>query len=121
MMDRPGVDVIAGANLPMLVKLAKIRSRQTLEECVDTAEASGRKYIAAASHVLTNGKTANLCMSLDPRQNGCAGASPLPPLSMAASAHAAGALPAPSMPTASMSAPALPVSALPALPFKAQA
>jgi PTS system mannose-specific IIA component len=70
MMDRPGVDVIAGANLPMLVKLAKIRSRQTLEECVDIAEASGRKYIAAASHVLTNGKTANLCMSLDPRQSG---------------------------------------------------
>ena len=79
MMDRPGVDVIAGANLPMLVKLAKIRSRQTLEECVDTAEASGRKYIAAASHVLTNGKTANLCMSLDPRQgNGCAGSAGKP-------------------------------------------
>jgi PTS system mannose-specific IIA component len=79
MMDRPGVDVIAGANLPMLVKLAKIRSRQTLEECVDTAEASGRKYIAAASHVLTNGKTANLCMSLDPRQsNGCAAVGGVP-------------------------------------------
>jgi hypothetical protein len=73
------VDVIAGANLPMLVKLAKIRSRQTLEECVDIAEASGRKYIAAASHVLTNGKTANLCMSLDPRLgNGCAGAAGQP-------------------------------------------
>ena len=52
MMDRPGVDVIAGANLPMLVKLAKVRGRQTLAECVDCAEAAGRKYIAAASHVL---------------------------------------------------------------------
>lgn len=80
MMDRPGVDVIAGANLPMLVKLAKIRSHQTLAECIDCAEAAGRKYIAAASHVLTNGKTANLCKSLDPRQaNGCAPpAEPIP-------------------------------------------
>ncbi len=32
MMDRPGVEVIAGANLPMLVKLAKVRGRQTLTE-----------------------------------------------------------------------------------------
>ena len=56
MMDRPGVDVIAGANLPMLVKLAKVRSRQTLAECVDCAEAAGRKYIAAASAVLRDGK-----------------------------------------------------------------
>ena len=67
MMDRPNVDVIAGANLPMLIKLAKIRGCQTLAECVDCAVIAGRKYIAAASHVLTNGKTANLCKSLDPR------------------------------------------------------
>jgi PTS system mannose-specific IIA component len=71
MMDRPGVDVIAGANLPMLVKLAKVRSRQTLAECVDCAEAAGRKYIASASAVLRDGKTANLCKSLDPRQSTC--------------------------------------------------
>ena len=51
MMSRPGVEVIAGVNLPMLVKLAKVRSRQTLGECVDCAEAAGRKYIAAASHI----------------------------------------------------------------------
>jgi hypothetical protein len=63
--------VIAGANLPMLVKLAKVRSRQTLAECVDCAEAAGRKYIASASAVLRDGKTANLCKSLDPRQSTC--------------------------------------------------
>ena len=68
MMDRPNVDVIAGANLPMLVKLAKIRSRQTLVETVSCAEAAGRKYIASASTVLRNGTTPNLCM-LDPRQS----------------------------------------------------
>ena len=52
MMSRPGVDVISGVNLPMLVKLAKVRSSQTLTECVECAQAAGRKYIAAASHVL---------------------------------------------------------------------
>lgn len=71
MMDRAGVDVIAGANLPMLVKLAKVRSRLTLAECVDCAENAGRKYIAAASAVLRGGKTGNLCKSLDPRAGVC--------------------------------------------------
>ena len=52
MMTHPGVEVISGVNLPMLVKLAKVRSSQTLEECVGCAQAAGRKYIAAASHVL---------------------------------------------------------------------
>lgn len=52
MMDRDGIEVIAGVNLPMLVKLAKTRSSQTLPECVLCAETAGRKYIAAASHVL---------------------------------------------------------------------
>ncbi|MGA9865965.1 MAG: PTS sugar transporter subunit IIA [Acetobacteraceae bacterium] len=52
MMERKGVEVIAGVNLPMLVKLAKVRSNQPLADAVDCAEAAGRKYIAAASHVL---------------------------------------------------------------------
>jgi PTS system mannose-specific IIA component len=34
MMNHPGVEVISGVNLPMLVKLAKVRSSQTLPECV---------------------------------------------------------------------------------------
>ncbi|MEJ1978552.1 MAG: PTS sugar transporter subunit IIA [Acetobacteraceae bacterium] len=65
LMNRPGVEVIAGVNLPMLVKLAKVRSQQTLPECVDCAQTAGRKYIAAASHVLhgctTNGKINGTC------------------------------------------------------------
>jgi len=52
MMDRSGIEVIAGVNLPMLVKLAKVRSNQPLADAVNCAEAAGRKYIAAASHVL---------------------------------------------------------------------
>ena len=59
LMNRPGVEVIAGVNLPMLVKLAKVRSRQSLGECVDCAQAAGRKYIAAASHVLHGCKINN--------------------------------------------------------------
>ena len=52
MMSRDGVEVLSGVNLPMLVKLAKVRSTQTLDECVECAQVAGRKYIAAASHVL---------------------------------------------------------------------
>jgi PTS system mannose-specific IIA component len=58
MMSRDGVEVISGVNLPMLVKLAKVRSSQNLGECVDCAQAAGRKYIAAASHVLPSCKKA---------------------------------------------------------------
>jgi PTS system mannose-specific IIA component len=53
-MDRQGVEVIAGVNLPMLVKLAKVRSNLPLADAVDCAQNAGRKYIAAASHVLPN-------------------------------------------------------------------
>jgi PTS system mannose-specific IIA component len=67
MMSRGGVEVIAGMNLPMLVKLAKVRSRQTLTECTDIAEMAGKKYIAAASHVLSTCSVPNFCKSLDPR------------------------------------------------------
>ena len=59
MMDRPGVEVIAGVNLPMLVKLAKVRGTEPLAKAVEFAETAGRKYLAAASHVLNghaNGK-----------------------------------------------------------------
>jgi mannose PTS system EIIA component len=52
LMDRRGVEVIAGVNLPMLVKLAKVRSNQPLAAAVECAQEAGRKYIAAASHVL---------------------------------------------------------------------
>ncbi len=45
------VDVIAGVNLPLLVKLAKIRSTEPLAEAVDHATAAGRKYLAAASDI----------------------------------------------------------------------
>lgn len=47
--DPNHVDVIAGVNLPLLVKLAKVRGTERLAEAVDHAAAAGRKYIAATS------------------------------------------------------------------------
>ena len=62
LMDRKQVEVIAGVNLPMLVKLAKVRSNQPLADAVNCAEMAGRKYIAAASHVLQGcGKNNGTC------------------------------------------------------------
>ena len=51
-MSRPNVEVLAGINLPMLVKLAKVRSECPLPEAVVAAQESGRKYITVASRVL---------------------------------------------------------------------
>ncbi len=61
MMARKGVEVIAGVNLPMLVKLAKVRSNQPLDAAVHCAEEAGRKYIASASHVLPGCKPNGSC------------------------------------------------------------
>jgi PTS system mannose-specific IIA component len=51
-MSRPKVEVLAGINLPMLVKLAKVRGECPLPEAVAAAQESGRKYITIASRVL---------------------------------------------------------------------
>jgi PTS system mannose-specific IIA component len=52
-MSRPNVEVLAGINLPMLVKLAKIRSECPLAQAVAAAQEAGRKYVTIASRVLT--------------------------------------------------------------------
>ena len=54
-MSRPKVEVLAGINLPMLVKLAKVRDEYPLQEAVHAAQEAGRKYVTIASRVL-NGK-----------------------------------------------------------------
>lgn len=48
--DRP-IEVLAGVNLPLLVKLAKVRGTEPLAEAVDHAKAAGRKYIASGREV----------------------------------------------------------------------
>jgi len=51
-MNTPNVEVVAGINLPMLVKLAKVRGDTPLMQAVALAQDAGRKYINIASRVL---------------------------------------------------------------------
>jgi PTS system mannose-specific IIA component len=52
-MEEAKVEVIAGINLPILVKLATIRAEMPLPEAVALARDAGRKYIKVASQELT--------------------------------------------------------------------
>jgi PTS system mannose-specific IIA component len=52
-MDRASIEVIAGVNLPMLIKLASVRASEPLAEAVTSAQLAGRKYINVASRLLT--------------------------------------------------------------------
>jgi len=52
-MDRRGVEVIAGVNLPMLIKLASVRGHGDLGAAVTAAQEAGRKYINVASRFLS--------------------------------------------------------------------
>ena len=51
MQDR-NVEVLCGLNLPMLVKLARVRPEMELREAVRFAAEAGRKYINVANDVL---------------------------------------------------------------------
>ena len=53
-MDKAKVEVIAGLNLPMLIKLASVRSSGSLEEAVEAAREAGIKYINIASKLLND-------------------------------------------------------------------
>ena len=50
-MEGPDVEVICGANLPLLVKLAKSRERP-LADAVSVALDAGKKYIDSAASIL---------------------------------------------------------------------
>jgi PTS system mannose-specific IIA component len=51
-MEAGRVEVIAGMNLPMLIKLSSVRKGGTLAVAVEDAQAAGRKYINVASQLL---------------------------------------------------------------------
>jgi len=51
-MSRPNVEVLAGVNMPMLVKLASVRKECPLADAVVAAQAAGRKYVTIASRML---------------------------------------------------------------------
>lgn len=52
-MTDTNVEVIAGINLPILVKLARLRTEVELKEAVRLARDAGRKYIKVASQELS--------------------------------------------------------------------
>ena len=46
------IEVIAGVNLPMLIKLASVRGTENLAKAVESAQEAGCKYINVASKLL---------------------------------------------------------------------
>ncbi len=51
-IDKADVEVIAGVNLPMLIKLASVRKTEPLAVAAISAQDAGRKYINIASQLL---------------------------------------------------------------------
>jgi PTS system mannose-specific IIA component len=51
-MEKAKVEVIAGVNLPMLIKLASVRTKDPLHVAALAAQEAGRKYINVASRLL---------------------------------------------------------------------
>ena len=52
LMGTGQVEVIAGINLPMLIRLASVRKTMNVASAVEAAAAAGRKYISVASQIL---------------------------------------------------------------------
>ena len=62
LLGQEGIEVIAGINLPMLIKLVSVRKDMPLKEAVLAAQEAGRKYINVATNLLggsTDKKSAN--------------------------------------------------------------
>ena len=55
-METKSIEVIAGVNLPMLVKLASIRGTLDLHSAIAKAQEAGRKYSNVASQLLNENK-----------------------------------------------------------------
>jgi len=51
-MENANVEILAGVNLPMLIKIASLRGDKTLKETVLGAQEAGKKYINVASELL---------------------------------------------------------------------
>ncbi|PWE18149.1 PTS fructose transporter subunit IIA [Marinicauda salina] len=52
LLEKQKVEVIAGANLPMMIKLAEARARVPIHELAESACEAGKRYIAVASKIL---------------------------------------------------------------------
>ena len=53
-MEAGRVEVIAGMNLPMLIKLSSVRKADDMKAALEEAQAAGRKYINVASQLLAS-------------------------------------------------------------------
>ncbi|MCP9228904.1 PTS sugar transporter subunit IIA [Mesorhizobium sp. M0045] len=53
-MESGRIEVIAGMNLPMLIKLSSVRKGDNMTAALDEAQAAGRKYINVASQLLSS-------------------------------------------------------------------
>lgn len=53
-MDGGRIEVIAGINLPMLIKLASVRAENDMVKALDEAQEAGKKYINVASRILNS-------------------------------------------------------------------
>jgi len=53
-MESGRTEVIAGMNLPMLIKLSSVRKSDNMAAALDEAQAAGRKYINVASQLLSS-------------------------------------------------------------------
>lgn len=56
LLESGRVEVIAGVNLPMLIRLDSARKNLDVKEAVTAAREAGRKYISVASEVLEASK-----------------------------------------------------------------
>jgi mannose PTS system EIIA component len=54
-MEQTKAEVLAGINLPMLIKLASVRGTEPLAKAVIQASEAGRRYINVASSLLAEG------------------------------------------------------------------
>ena len=52
LLEGRNVEIVAGMNLPLLIKLASVRKTKPIHEAVLLAQEAGRKYIQIASHIL---------------------------------------------------------------------
>ena len=51
-MDEEKVEVVAGVNLPMLIKISSLRNKSNIKDLIKKSQESGRKYMNVASAFL---------------------------------------------------------------------
>ncbi len=58
-MEDEKIEVVAGVNLPMLIKMMSVRDKKSIKELIKISQESGRKYINVASAFFEENKAWN--------------------------------------------------------------